>query len=530
VTKASATVKNLFANGVQMTLARYPNSGFIPITTTNGTSTLTGADIYQASGYWTGANWRGRTNNWTYETRTISAHNGTSLTLTTKPQFNLTVGWGFYLDNALAALDTAREWYCDTSTDSVYFWAPGGVDPNILVVNGSILDYGVNSSKDNITVNGLGFDYQNKAGLNFTGSNINLLSNTVYGGLVDGIDVAGDRATIDHNTVQSINGIGISSWASNTTFSNNVVSNIGTTKGYGKPYGIMSLGAYSTISYNSVDSVGYDGIVVVSYSLVEYNVLKHSMLTLCDGGAIYCGGQNTTIQKNIISDVTGDNEGTPHESDIYRSWTSANGIYLDSATSHYVVKDNTIIRANSSALVVNYGTHDHTLRNNICYDCASGTGGSFLYIGMDTASNDGAHVITKNIFYPRSSKQMIVKLQDFDAVLHSPGTVDQNYYFSPSAVDHPFDLMRKAGYWTEAEYSFLDWQNSTQLDPHSVATISNSKDDSLFVNTTASEMTVVLGNLAYRDLDSNLVTGTATIAPYSSKLLLREILAEKKND
>ncbi len=311
VAQASSLVKNLFANGVQMTLARYPNSGFVYITSKSSSTTFSASGVTQSSGYWNGANCRLRTNGWSFESPTVSTQSGTTIVLAAAPYFDsFTTGWGFYLDNKLAALDVAGEWYCDPASNKVYFYAPNGVNPNNLTVTGSTLDYGVNSSSNYITVRDLEFHYQSKAGLSFSGSNISLLSNTVFGGLADGIDLRGTNCTVDGNIIQNVNANGVHLYytAKNGTFTNNTLKSIGLVQGYqscATAYGILSEGTYATISSNYLDSIGYDGIYAFSHDLVEKNIIKNTMLTLADGGAIYTGSGSSyvTIQNNIISDV-----------------------------------------------------------------------------------------------------------------------------------------------------------------------------------------------------------------------------------
>lgn len=110
-TKASQDVKNLFADGVQMTLARFPNlsSGVLIVDDTTGKTGITCAEVTQDSGTFNGANIRGRSALFGYETRVITVQDGADLT------FPATTGvidpdWGFYIDNSLAALDSAGEW------------------------------------------------------------------------------------------------------------------------------------------------------------------------------------------------------------------------------------------------------------------------------------------------------------------------------------------------------------------------------------------------------------------------------------
>ena len=546
VTTASATVKNLFANGVQMILARYPNSGFLPIATSSSTTTLTATAINQPSGYWDGANFRGRTRAWAFETRVVSSYDGSALTLGSAPSYRLAAGWGFYLDNVLAALDAPGEWYCDPVTHSVYFYAPGGVDPSTLTVEGSLLDYGVTSSQSNITVQGLQFKCQAQAALWFSGtpSNIRLLSNDIVGGLVNGIVFEGSATgcKIDGNTIQNVNGSAVHlESAGNCVVSNNVVKNIGLVDGYGKSgtdgkNGINLLsGSHNTIRGNLVDSVGYIGIQACgSYNLVECNVISNVLLRLADGGAIYTyEGFGHTIRNNVLDRSVGGIGGMPEG-----LYLDAHGIYLDgSHTNHgMVVEGNTIMRAGSAGIYVQYGSYGHTIRNNTLYDCGSLPGGYFLDIHEDARLQYGQHVITRNIFYPGTATQTLVRIQEHTgALLRSLGFIDSNYYCNPYGNSNPFYTLVIRTY---SKYSLAQWQAVTGQDAHSQTgsrslwqgpgSKGSTKDSSsqtnqaqIFVNSTAQQKTVNLGSQLFRDLDGNPVARSFILAPYSSKILIR---------
>ena len=64
----------------------------------------------------------------------------------------------FYLFGVLAALDAEREWYFDPEKHELYFYAPGGVNPNTLHVRYKTLDYGLKvKDKQHVHVEGIDF-------------------------------------------------------------------------------------------------------------------------------------------------------------------------------------------------------------------------------------------------------------------------------------------------------------------------------------------------------------------------------------
>ncbi|MCC6397137.1 MAG: hypothetical protein IT282_08960, partial [Bacteroidetes bacterium] len=209
VARAPAAVKNVFCNARQMTLARFPNTGLLTVATTNGSTTLTSSGVTQASGYWTGANIRLRTADFAFETRVITSFNGSSFTLASATVMPFTAGWGFYLDNKLEELDAPGEWYADPATNDVYFYAPNGADPNTLTVDATVLDYGVNGARSNITIQDLAFRYQAKAAIRFSGtvSNVQIRGNDIFGQTLEGIrfEATSNGCVIDGNTVRLVN-------------------------------------------------------------------------------------------------------------------------------------------------------------------------------------------------------------------------------------------------------------------------------------------------------------------------------------
>lgn len=535
VTQASSLVKNLFANGVQMIIARYPNTGFLTIGTTNGSTTITATGLNQASGYWNGANVRMRTVAYAYETRTVSSYDGTTITLSSKPLYTLAVGWGFYLDNKLAALDTSGEWYCDPGTNKVYFYAPGGVNPNTLTVEGSVLDYGVESTQSNITVQGLEFMYQSQAALWFSGTTTNtrIISNNIYGAMVYGVLIDGTSTsyTIDGNTIQLINGNGLYlNNINSTTITNNTIKNIGMVAGYylggmDGTHGMIGInimrGSQNVVSGNILDSIGYTGIQPQgSNHLVENNVIKNTMMKGMDGGAIYAYSQDyvTTYggiwRNNIIDNVVGNLDGEPN------NWDAARGIYLDSYCYNMRIEGNTVMHATGSGIFANFGCYNNEFRNNILY----GTGGSFcLYIRQDVSTSYGGNIVKGNRIYRLVNGVTQLGVQFMANGSFQPlGILDSNYYGSRQISDKVACVYFPSG---NTLYSLPDWQTFSGQDAHSKFINPPSyQRDTIFVNSTASPVTVNLPPVLYYDLDSNSVIGSFILAPYSSKILIRDTM------
>jgi len=138
-----AEVKNLFVNGKQMTISRYPNSGFLKIEKTNENKGITCKKLIQPIQYWQGAKVLVRTNNWTWENKVVSSFIAGNITFDNLTQYKPEVNWGFYLYDKLAALDSISEWYYDKISGYVYLYPPSNTNPTNLMIEGCIYDSGI---------------------------------------------------------------------------------------------------------------------------------------------------------------------------------------------------------------------------------------------------------------------------------------------------------------------------------------------------------------------------------------------------
>jgi parallel beta-helix repeat protein len=293
--------------------------------------------------------------------------------------------------------------------------------------------------------------------------------------------------------------------------------------------GIMVGGSGNTISHNIVDSVGYIGIDLGagygSNILVENNVVSNVMLKLSDGGAIYMYyGNANTVRNNIVTNSVGNKDGTTSP-----AYKEANGIYLDNGSHDIIVEGNTVSHISTSGIFLQYDSYHNTIRNNMIVDCDLDTHGNSLYILQNANYSSGQHIITHNVFGPKTAIQRLVILQQDEvvSVLDAPGIIDSNYYLNPYGNTIPFGtILNKTGGYTWDDYKFAGWQTllaGQGQESHSKYIVPASyKHDTVFVNSTASPMTVNLPAVLFSDLDNKSVTGSFILAPYSSRMLIRD--------
>jgi parallel beta-helix repeat protein len=444
-------------------------------------------------------------------------------------------GHSFYLDNTLAALDAAGEWYCDPNTNKVYFYAPGGVNPGTLTVMGCTFDYGVANSQSNSIIQNIAFQYQASAGIYSSGSvsSVSILSNDIFGQKRDGIEFAGgpSTCTISGNTIQNVNGRGIDLDAPNYfTVSNNTIKSIGLIGGYGisgedGATAILSMyGGHNNFTGNTIDSVGYNGIRYDgAYNRIENNSFSNTMMRLSDGGAIYAftwmghtgyESYGSTIHNNIIENVVGD---ATYTASPYAGQTNAYGIYFDNACYNMVADGNTIIHARDAGIYSHINEQSMIIRNNTIYECGSATGEEPSYLLIQSNASNPGFVFNHNIMYPPAlNKQYIVLLNPSLPTSVTPGAIDSNYYFNPYNTSNTF-LSYDDTYSNYTFYTYAAWKTFTGLEKHS--TIAAGTNQKLFTNKTSSPVAVTLSPTSYKDVTGASVTGSITLQPYASRLL-----------
>ncbi|HLP16811.1 MAG TPA: right-handed parallel beta-helix repeat-containing protein [Bacteroidota bacterium] len=537
--QASAYVKNLFSNGVQMTLARFPNTGFLKVTSTNGTTTLSASGLNQAAGYWNGGNVRIRTTQYTYETRPISNYDGSTVTMPSHVSnypvdfsYGVHVNYGFYLDNTLAALDAPGEWYCDPSTNMVYFYAPMGVNPTSLSVVGSTEDYGINATASNLTIQGLDLRYQAVSALRFSGttSGNRILSNSIIGSNVNGVEVVGANSdyTIDGNTLQNINGRGISlDNSTSSTISNNTIKSIGLVPGYGTDNengesGIVILGgSRNIVRVNVIDSTGYTGIRSDgSYNLVESNIVSNALMQLSDGGAIYAYNENqltygTIWRNNIVINTYGNVESSDT---IY---PEAHGLYWDFRCRDMTAEGNTVINAGTNGLFMQYACYNNTIRNNTFYK----SGNNGMYLSINTGYTSGNNRIAGNVFYTTAANQAGLYFIDGTADYHPFGTLDSNMYCNPGSGTSQISRVYNPSGYVKSDMTLSQWKTFSGQDTYAgelYKKIASYERDTIITNQTGSTASIQLAPYLYHDIKGTAVSGAVTLAPYSSRILIRD--------
>jgi hypothetical protein len=555
----SKKIEKLFVNNTLMTLARYPDTGWLTIDTvtenSDGTNTvIRDAALAQhprnAANYWTNAQIRWRRWSWWFETRRISAYNQSGL-LTLAGQSVIHImgdsgckGWHFYIDNKFQELDAPGEWYYDSVAGRVYLYPPGGANPSTLLVEGAYRKNGIVLAGG--TVDNVCFRHQTLYGLSL--SSMSTVSQCRFEGI--GGDGGGTalRASWDianshiyNNVFENNLNIGIS-WYENsgrkgtTIIENDTLINTGTVPGYGgtgtwHAVGILvHLSSNVQVRNNYIDKTGYAGILLGSDSNYVYrNIIKGAMWTLNDGAAIYTDCSHSTIHNNIIYDTKGDLASSgPWYPLGHGIWLEFLGDFRES-----FVDSNTIVRSGCNGIFLpnNFSCR---ITNNVLFDnaeaqlCLEGLETNDYITPPRTQNPAQNNQFQRNVCYATSRKENSMTFQS----QFNYGPMAGNYFCNPY-TDSVVSGYGTGNYrYTLYDYTLARWRTlfpvwsdaTAKTDPiKRPKGFSENKPygkGTIFINESPAPQTFSLGSMAYVNLDGAPVAGSITVPAFYSTILV----------
>lgn len=438
-------VKFVWSNSNTMTLARFPNTGWLR-TTWASNNQLNSASINQPNGTWVGGEVVLRSRNWCYEVPTISAQNNGTLTYSAITFDPGNYDWGFFLQNKLSALDAAGEWFYESTSGFLYFWAPANANPNSLTVEAAVHEYGleIGWQRQHIRIQNLAFTQQRNAGVHNQGGNFIQVTGCAFDRQLTAIKSFGNNGVYANNTVNGTYGSGMSLVDNNTLVEGNQFTNIAMVAGMGESawgyFGMYILGSGNTVRSNRLDNIGYSGIFFEGNTLVEKNVVSNVVKVLNDGGGIYFDNSNGgVVQDNIISDVEGNLESTALN--YFARWYMGHGIFFgNGATSNVMVRRNTVTRCNGSGIFV-----DHTMnstgfqvRDNVLFNNRAQLSITDFSNNVGPGATPPFHVpsfndiYSGNIMYSLYPEQFCMEqFNNYSANHVDYGTFTNNKYFNP---------------------------------------------------------------------------------------------------
>lgn len=374
VAMSSGDTNQVFVGSQMMTEARWPNGD--DLLNVNWAHAQAGTD----SGHvvdsklpatnWAGAKihlWSGA-DSFGHETGTVTAYENGKISIDvdqtgTCPTICPASSGLYYLFGTLSALDVEREWFYDSNTSTLYFMAPGKVDPNTLNVRSKQRPYAfdlsgksevtirnitvfastivLDSSSANNTLDRINAQYVSHftdlpaAANDPSGSNFSILQVHESD---SGIVLSGTGNILQNSTISFSAGTGVALNGSNNTVRNNLIQNVDYIGDYAS--GIVLNGNSNTIAYNTVSNAGRQSILfnAVLGQDISYNNIFNSMLLSTDGAAVYaCCNQSasaTRIHHNWIHDTSSVRSGSAS--------AAMSGVYIDNGSSGFEVDQNVL--------------------------------------------------------------------------------------------------------------------------------------------------------------------------------------------
>jgi hypothetical protein len=344
VAMRSDDTNQVFVGSDMMTEARWPNGD--DLFNVHWASAGAGTNSWQVidpslpQANWTGAKihlWSGK-DPFGHETGQVTSSGNGQISVSgietgTCPSICPAPGGYYYLFGTLAALDAQREWYYDPSSETLYFLAPGEVDPNTIDVRAKQRRYAFDlRGKSGVTIQNIGIFASSivtdSSSTDNTLDRINAQYVSHFTSLPtasndpsgiqfsilmvhtgdSGIVINGSGNILQNSTISYSAGTGVALEGSNNTIRNNLIQDVDYVGDYAS--GIVIDGNSNTIQNNTIDTVGRQAILINAMvnEDISYNNLFSSMLLSQDGAEIYaCCNQvasGTRIHHNWIHHTT----------------------------------------------------------------------------------------------------------------------------------------------------------------------------------------------------------------------------------
>lgn len=526
---AGDEINMLLINGVNTAMGRYPNAdapnaGYLTISSHQGLTSITG-DMATRDNF-TGADLVIRKNPYTIDRNIINSQSGSTINYTSGTQIQPIDGFGFFIENSPLTLDRPGEWYYNNREKKLQVFF-GRENPNSNnTVQATAIKNLVSSRHQ---------DYQVFKNISFIGSNENALDiyNSDHLSVVNcDVSFAGraalyayscDDAKIENSSFRNTNTYAVGLNISNSVVRDNTITNAGLIVGMmprsGRFAGIIQAGNNNLIEYNTLDSLGAQGISFAGDSLtIKNNYVKNFALLIDDTGGIYGGkgNNNRLITGNIIINGYGNLDGTNRPSDL----STATGIYLDDKTTTVDVENNTV--AYCSIGIKIHNAQQITARTNTLYNNKQ----NLVMQHDQIAPNNPIRNINvkNNIVFSNKALQSLSYFASLTDDFKDFGDIDSNCYVKPNGGNMPEirNSVIRQGRAIKSDFAPNDWKNMYKKENHSKFMSINANEEVFFQYNQSKRPQSVNLNGTYADVNGTVYSSQIQIQPYTSVILVRK--------
>lgn len=397
----------LFGDGRPMTLARWPNRGFVTIGELTGDEPLeirgivgnkVGAFRYEGE---RPARWLAEPQPWLHgyffwdwsDMREPIAHiDPASHVIALAPpyhQYGYRKGQWYYAFNLLAELDEPGEWYLDRATGRLYWWRPDAdAHARVSIASQLVTLDGV----DHIELHGLTFSTVRGTAIAIHGGSHDVVAGCTVratGGWAVTIDGASESGVADSVIEDTgLGGISLSGGDRKTLtpghdfVTGTQLHDLARWKRTLTP-AIDVHGVGQVVAHNRIERLPHEAIAFAGNDhVIEANEIGHVCEETIDAGAIYAGRdwtmRGTVIRNNFLHDINGlDGRG-------------ANGVYLDDELSGTTVSNNIFVDVSLAVFVG--GGRDNVVSRNIFDHCATAVRVDARGLGWAASTNDASMI------------------------------------------------------------------------------------------------------------------------------------------
>lgn len=546
----STNPPHVYVNGNRITLARYPNTGYLRTDAGSNASTIVDSALTQPAGTWNGANVRARLVNWSYDVGVVGTSIPGNLALSTpfSRSFASTDDWGYFIDGVEAALDADGEWAY--AGGQLLVRPPAGVDLSTATVEATATDRGISLTGDYEILDGVDVRHYSDIAVrvSYLNNHVTVRHCNVQHSYF-GIRAFADYVTVDESDIHNIYATGIYVTGANTTVTRSHVHEIGSEFGFGEYWGnigVSTNGDNVVVRENLVEDIGYIGISSGGGStIVERNLVRHAMLTTNDGGAISFDFNNgLQIRNNIALDSVGNTEAASMTQAANLRLPIVHGIYFGNHDIQNTTIEGNISLRHATGIHVDHTTRSNgnALRNNItAFNWDAQIQFSDFSNDIDDTTTGGDHCVPAyndsfegNVMIATEATQRTLNLLEVRCLVDidwwgATGTFDYNRFLRPGSTDIvtrlDFNSESHGGDTANDSFTLASWRTHTGQEAHSSEyTMSDTTPDFVVLyNEDYGTMSIVLDDAhTYVDLDGVAVTGTVSLLPYTGRVLLRQ--------
>lgn len=505
--------------GIQFVQGRTPNTGWLTITSTNGSSNITNAALI---GSYVGASVVYKENRSVIDNKPITGQAGTTISFAAG---SVTANFGFFIMNQLATLDQYGEWFYSTSTQRLSVFFGGSSTAPVTVAN----------QNNAISITNQSFINFSNIDLRYSNSHLVVLSganNITFSGCnLKFSGARGVQATNCNNfqflnsTARNLNDVGIEFNGSNAApqILNSIVNNAGSFAGLGgnsfdNYCGIVTNNSCPNMNFtgNEVDTCGYQGITGgATNSLVKNNFVNYTNYLKDDGGGIYIqsnSGVGKRITGNIVLNSIGAPEGTNNAT------RQAMGIYSDGGNINTEIDNNSVAFCGATGIYMDNGVGIN-IHNNTVYN------GTNFEIGIDYTGCCGAMTglrITKNLCANNTTTAIVFAPQNQSTgpSISTWGVIDSNVYARPLADNTTIRTWTGSG--AAQNLTLVGWRPLYNYDLHSTISpkteTTASQIQFIYNRTNSPVINPLVGT--WIDLNNVSYPSSITLAPFTSAILL----------